>query len=248
MYNNDMRTLLKFLLLVIVVTILAGVAFAAYLGFVPGLSKYFGIAKPKDLGVTYSKQDYDTYLKKAGFTVETVKEPKNGKSIEFSGKSAVSQTFSQEEISGRLNYSQWKYMLISNTQIRINNDGTVEMSANLNTDKLTGFIQAVGGGSYSGEEIEKAKGILNKLPPNLPVYAKFTAEVKNNKADISVQALQIGHFTIPLDKIGGDAAVEAVTDHIFEIVPGFYAEQVSFSDGKMQFKGSAPNKVLVQTD
>ena len=238
----------KILFKLIILVIVAGILVLGYLGFIPGLSTLMGADKTKDLGIHYTKADYDSSLKKAGVTVEVMKNPggqiKN--SLAYSGKVAVKTDFTQEELSSRLNFAQWRYMPVSNTQLKINNDGTVEFSANILMDRLPGFVSYESMGKYTMADITKGMNFINLIKVNPPFYLKFKAEVGNNKLFVSIQEATIGKFNIPLTTVRADETVTSVFQSIISHIPNFYAQSAAFSEGKLHFEGTLPEKITVE--
>lgn len=237
-----MKTLLRIILILILIIVTA----LAYFGFVPYISTFFGSTTPINLGINYSQKDYDNFVTKAKTELTFVDQnPLPDKSVSFTGKIKLEDSFSAEDVSSRINYAKWKYMPVSNVQLRINKDNTVEFSANLLTNRLEGFAKEFAGTNYTNQQIETALNFIQKIAPNPPVYAKFTASVINNRSSVAVASLQIGRFNVPLEKFGGNAAVMMVVDKIIQSVPGFYAETATFANGTLNFKGTVPQKSIV---
>lgn len=243
-----MKKLFLFLLLLILVFVCAAVFILGYLGAIPGLAEVLGANKPRDLGVRYTRAEYDSYVRRA--TSEIVELPEAddpGKGILFTGQRPLKETFTQEEMSARLNYATWRYLPVSNSQIRIQDDGALEFSGNLRLDRLEGFILAIGGGDYAGFGLELSAPLARIVGSNPAVYIRAKASVTNNKSDISVEKIQLGRFGLPLDSVGDtNELVEALTDYLIGRVSGFGAKSVIFREGKMFFEGTVPEKILVR--
>jgi hypothetical protein len=241
--------LLKLLLLLIFVLLLGSVLTLGYFGFIPVLSSVFGSDKPRDLGIKYTKQQYTDYVAKTKEEITPIKEtvsPEN--SIVYSGKIDLKQSFTPEEISARLNYAVWKYMPVTNTQLRINPDGTVEFSGLVLYNRIEGFVAREGAGQYSIEDIKKGMDYIKLLNKDFPVYTKFKATVVNNKVNLDLKTIEVGRFSIPLGAVNASEAVTSVSQTIMEKVPGFYAKSVNFDNGKMNFEGSVPEKLSVESN
>lgn len=225
--------------------VITGVVFyIAYLGFVPGLSSLIGANNPRDLGVSYSQTDAFDYLDRAGTTVVGEMMADTTAKIQFTGTNEVKADFSQEEISAALNYFEWNNMPVKNTQLRINPDGTVEFSGNLQIDRIVGFL-ANTGLNVSQNEIEQAMKYVGYVKTNLPVYAKFAASVTKNQATVDMQSFQIGRINIPLEAYNVDKVITSATNIIISQVTGLNAESVTFSDRLMSFKGTVPTTMTV---
>lgn len=239
----------KFLRNFFILLILLGVGvvcYVAYLGFFPRFSSLLGSSKQRDLGIRFSENEYKAYEQKSKAIHVLVKEPVSAdKSIRFEGTNKVNDNFLPEEISAYLSMSPWKYMPLSDTQVQIDNDGNVQLSAYLRTDRLSGFVQAVGGATTSRADVENALSFVNKLGSNPPLYAKFKADVTENNLKVTLFSLQIGRFNIPLVKLHAEEGVNALGNFIMQNIPGFYAKSVTFSESKMHFEGNLPAKILV---
>jgi len=137
-------------------------------------------------------------------------------------------------------------MPVNNTQIRINNDGTVEFSGNVLMNRLPGFIAREGMGQYTINDVTKGLEFINMLKINSPVYTKFTANVVDNKLRVDIQKIEVGKFGVPLQKVGANQVATAVFNNIVSKAPGFYGKTVTFSHGQMIFEGSIPEKEFVE--
>lgn len=239
--------IVKFLLGFIALLIIGSISVAGYFGFVPILSQLMGADKPKDLGVVYSKKEYESFNNKVGNKIiETTENMEPAKSIEYSGKRDVNDNFSQEEISSRLNYGRWKYMPIGNVQTRINSDGTVEFSANVLMDRLPGFVAYEGMGKYTMADVTAGLDFIKMIKVNPPVYMKFNASITDNILQGSIQSLQVGKFNVPLEKLGINEVAHSVFKSIISKVPSFYAKSVTFSNGSMHYQGTIPESMKIE--
>jgi hypothetical protein len=241
--------LLKLLVLLILLVLIGGVLVLGYLGFIPVLSSVMGSDKPRDLGIKYTQQQYSDYITRANEQVTTVRgnvTPEN--SISYSGKVDLKQSFTPEEISARLDYSKWKYMPVTNTQLRINPDGSVEFSGTVLSDRIYGFVAREGAGQYSAADVKKGLDYVKLLGKNFPVYAKFKASINNNQLTESVEKIEVGRLSLPLKVVNADSVITSVSQTIMGRVPNFYAKSVTFTDGKMNFEGSVPEKVSVESN
>jgi len=218
-----------------------------YLGFIPFLSDFMGTGQTRNLGIKYNQQEYQTFINKAQTEIiELKKTVSPDESIIYDGKKDLNESFSQEEISARLNYSKWKYMPVNNVQVRINNNGVIEFSANLLVNRLPGFIARESMGKYTLINIAKGFAFINQLKTNPPIYIKFTASLSNNILNINVQKIEIGKFNLPLARFGTDQIVTIVFNNVVSKISGFYGKTVIFSKGQMIFQGTVPEKELVE--
>ncbi len=242
-----MKKILIFLLVLLLLTILIIVSVGGYYGFVPGVSAIFGSDKPKDLGVSYTESEFNTYNRKANFTLnEDTSGKLNEEGVVFSGQTEVKDNFTKEEVSARVNYSSWVYMPINNVQINFPSDNTIEFSANLLVDRLAGFINAVGL-QVSNEDIDEGLKYL-KITSNPTIYARAKVEVNDNIPSIHLDNLQVGRFNIPFENYDADSILESATRTIFASVPGFYAKSVSITPNGMMFEGTLPTNAVVEVN
>ncbi len=241
---------MKFLLFLISLLFLIFVGaflYLSYLGFVPVVSTVLGTDKPKNLGVGYSKKEFRSYVIKAGTQIIEMTDPTDAAhSIRYEGRKDLTESFTQEEISARLNYATWRYMPTTNTQVLIHDDGTIEFSGTVLMNRLDGFIARVGMGKYSRADVEKGLSYIGLLKVNPPIYAKAKASVTDNKPSISVENIQVGKFNVPLGTVHANEVVTAITQTIMSQVDGLYAKSVSFANGKMNFTGTVPERMTVE--
>lgn len=239
--------LVKLLFCFVLALTIGGFCLLVYLGFVPYVSTILGTDRPKNLGIGYSQKEFIAYVNKAGTKIIEMTEPADAAhSIRYSGKFDLKESFTQEEISARLNYALWKYMPVTNTQVKIHGDGTIEFSGTVIMNRLDGFIARVGMGRYSRLDVEKGLGYIGLLKINPPIYARGKASVTDNQPTISVEQIEVGKFSIPLGTVHANEVVTALTKTIISQVNGLYAKSVTFSDGKMNFEGTAPEKMFVR--
>ncbi|OGK11579.1 hypothetical protein A2954_01835 [Candidatus Roizmanbacteria bacterium RIFCSPLOWO2_01_FULL_37_12] len=241
--------IVKFFFSLLIIAIIGCVIYLGYLGFIPIVSNIMGANKPKDLGIKYTKENYDSYIQKGGTEIKYVKTGGNpADSVKLSGIKNVKDNFSQEDISARLNYSNWKYMPVKNTQVRINKGGTVEFSANVIMNRLPGFIAYTGLGKYSVEDVNKGLKYINLLKVDPPIYLKFKASVKHNLPDLEIQIIQVGKYILPLEKLGANQVITQAVENVFLKANGFHAMSAKFSDGQLIFDGTVPAVMEVESN
>jgi len=226
------------LLIVIGVIILISILVLGWLGFVPGLSTLLGADRPRDLGVKYTQADLQSLYAKSGVTRTVIPPGQTVKqSMTFTGSHAVKTSFTQEELSARLDADTWKYQIAKNPQIKINNDGTVEISGRLvtaNVDKVAEYYNL---DPSHREELAKA---LSAVKTNPSFYVKARPSVVNNQVSLVIEQSQIGRLPVP----GGLAEkydVAQIAEQMLRQVNGLFVNSASFADGKMSFDGSLPD-------
>ncbi len=161
---------------IIVIVALVG----GYFGFVPGVSVLFGSDKPKDLGVTYTDGDWRSGLAKAGWEIVELPEdtpPEEG--LLFSGQNPVDATFSERELTAFINPHTWVYYPMSDCQIRINDDATVELSGKLDTGRLQVYADMMD----MSDEYSGVMGILQKwyIFGNPTFYVRISGAIYNGE-------------------------------------------------------------------
>ena len=168
-----------------------------------------------------------------------------GESIVFKGRKDLDQIFSQAEISARLHYAVWPHQIIDNHQVRINADGTVELSGNLQMDRIQNLIdQQVG--ELDWNEVDYLN-YLQLIKANPPIYIKALPILNNNTLVMDVQELQVGRFTIDSQQHRVGELLAKVGNQLIDRVDGLDINNVIFSEGQMKFTGSVPAEMTVYT-
>jgi hypothetical protein len=236
---------MKKILMIILIIIIAGVLYLGYLGFIPVLASIFGTDKPRDLGVKYTQEDYKTADAKAMVKIETVETSLTAKEgLKCIGNKPVSNSFSGEELSAVANIhsGNWKYYPATDIQIKLNEDGSGALSALLHFERLPGYSQATG---MNYGAIEKVLGMLHLKPKPMPIYLVGKATVSNGMVDLKVSKAEIGRFGIPSsfpEKYS--KGVNSFFSQQVNAFPGFYVDSADFKGGKLNFKGTMPEKII----
>lgn len=235
---------LKIILIILAVIAVGIVMTLGYFGIIPGLNKVFGSDKPRDLGIKYSDADYKEIQAKTGTKQEEMAAnlaASNPTGIAYEGKTSFNTEISQEELTAAVNNQKWQYFAISNVQIRINRDGTAEMSGILNVDKLLGWANAFGVPQSLTE-----KGISYfKMFGNPPFYVKAGGKVKNNKFDINLQKAEIGRLPIPVSYFSTyKGQIDSFANDRMPYSPNVYIRSAEFSSGKLKIDADYPAKTL----
>jgi hypothetical protein len=206
---------------------------AGYFGFVPGVSGLFGSDKPIDLGVTYTRADYQSA---------------EAKSLQYEGSQPASVDLTEAEVSALINESPWPYGAFRDCQVKFNADGTAEFSGILETAKLEDYARARG---YSEQEISDALGIVDKftiVQKNMPFYFLGTGSVVDGVIDFDIQKFQLGKLGFPADQINGrKSEILNYAREGIKRLPGFSVKSFSISNGKIHFDGTLPKTVRRST-
>lgn len=181
------KKLLKFL--VIFVTIILAIVMS--LGFM-----FPGLLWAKDLGIRYTTADYESAIKKLAYVKDAVP---TGKSQDkytyvYGAVTGVDIKLTSEEITAFINTDRPSYYAVKNVQVRLNDDGTVDVSGKVDTDYvLNEFI----GGKYSKEEIAKNMPALGILPKFVNVSMNLKASISNNSSDGNINSASVQGTPIP---------------------------------------------------
>ena len=235
---------------------------ASSLGYIPGVSKWLGTDKPKDLGIRYTDADRASARAKSQLVyLELPEGTPVEESIVRMGSRPITTSWSSPEMTALLNDRPWRYWPIKNVQLRINNDGTAELSGIVNKEKFGNYAAAIGIPSTI------AKAAATFMPANLAFYVKAKTSLENNMVkDFDIQSVTYGRIIIPpsmilsynYNKIISSANAASPTDAFSSVVKyntkkesivsfindrlsqitGFYAKSAYFKDGKLNFDGT----------
>jgi hypothetical protein len=237
--------ILKILLVLIILFIFLPVLALGYFGFVPGLSDLMGANKPKDLGVKVTQEDITKTSQKIGVGLEQLPDTTSvTDSIKYEGKKDLTVTLDSLETTALANSRHWKYAPIDISQIRINPDGTAEISGVINKNAIFNYAAAVG---ITSSDIAKANDALKTIPTNPSFYIKGKVEITNNQVSLlDVNQVQIGRFSVPEGIIKNNQQyLGAAANQRMSTIPGFFAKSLSLENGQVKFEGTVPDKEMV---
>lgn len=188
----------KFLITILIIFLIflgISVSTLTYYGFMPGLSKVFGTSVAKDLNVAVT-------VDKGTESSKKMKLPQNIEDLKNliknpSAYKEVKTSLNSEEISSLLQISQNKDFPFCLVQIRINADNSVEASGYATPEKVANYLAKTGVTSNVVKEVFKYLQFSNYVP----VYAKATGTITNNKFDLNIQSFAVGKISVPQDKI-----------------------------------------------
>lgn len=251
------KFLLRILIPIIIILLILG-----YFGFVPVISDIMGTNKPKDLGVTFTEKDFESARSKTGVKYQTLTgDLKPEESLKYSGKRNVRMELSSSELTALIYERKWRYYPMKNWTVRINEDGTVETSGQILTNKLMDCLKAFGIsletslnelyikygviGSLQNPQIERFYSLLNQISrfikSNPSFYIKGKAEIKNNKITLlEIQSVYLGklNLTSTVNKYVGE--IKSFIEEIINNTPGLYVTSLTFQDMKLKFVGTLP--------
>jgi hypothetical protein len=234
-----MKKGLKITLITIGSILVLAILVLGYLGFVPGVSAIFGSNKPVNLGVKATAADLESANQKTGvqiikFSEQVAVEQSNT----YEGQKELTAQFTPQETSAMINNGKWKYSVITDSQVKVNDDGTVEFSAMVNLKNLP-YAQRARHMTEYQELMDKAKQKLNLLPGKVPVYVKGKLSVTNNQVDIDAEKVRIGKISIDPEMVSKEEVNSFVETRLTK-VPGLNVKSLTFENGKMNFDGTVP--------
>lgn len=200
-------------------------------------------AMPKDLGVRYTNADLDSVNNKLGINYGTLAASDDPKaSLKLTGTKSLDQEITQSEMTALLNQpsEQWKNYPVSDVQMKINADGSVEMTGKIIASRFEAYSEAT-------NMPDKYKNLINDkadlVPVNPSFYYKGDYEVKDNKLVGEMRELKIGPVQVPQDWVSDN------TDFINGFVEdrlnsaGMDIESAAFTEGKLDIKGTVPESI-----
>lgn len=251
----------KVFLVFVGIVLLALVIILSMMGYLP----FFGANKPRNLGIKYTDADFASARAKSQIEYAALlANTPDSESLQRTGTRAVAISLSSAEMSSLLNDRPWKYWPIKQVQLRINNDGTAELSGVLIKDRLRGYAAGI------GAPAQVAETVATFLPPNSTFYVKAKTSLAENKVgDFDIQSVYLGKMPIPvgtlLSDLGTDliksayaanavselskysdkkaAIIGFINDRLAQIT-GFNAKSAYFKDGQLFFDGNLSEKEL----
>jgi len=233
--------MLKLLFRLFLVLVAGILLTAGYLGLIPGLSSVMGADKPKDLGITYTEQDFQSILTKSGISQKTLPETSDVlQSAHYEGQHELTTSFTGQDLTALINASGWKYNHFSNVQIKFNSDGTTEISGNVNLDKLWTYV---GMNGVSQGDIAKAQQALSVIPSSPAFYAKGVVEAENNQVtNLNLDNLTIGRLSVPQSIIQPNQHyLGEMAEKEMNSISGFYVKSAKVENGQAAFEGTVPD-------
>lgn len=220
-----------------------------------------GVQTPKDLGISYTQEDFNSAMDKTGIELLALPEGSTGENAwKTEGSKDINISLTSEEITAMVNERPFKYWPVKDVQIRLNDDGTSEVSGVGIRDNIVGFAEIIG----VSEEVTSK--VVKLVPPSSSFYLKADASMKDNAvAKLDIQSFKIGHISIPvntllskndlIDKAYADAITDELEKYegkksilvewinsVFGNIEGFYAKSATVENSQIKFNGSVPEK------
>jgi len=238
------KLLARVLLLLLFASLAGVIIILGYLGFLGKFSKKFGVGEPLNLGVEYNALDLSIALKKVGVQVGQLS---LGDAmlidIKYSGQHPLEDTFSAAELTALANNSPWKYYPLSQIQIWLNFDNTVEISGFLIGDRLADYLKITG--EIDGT-VTKALVWLSLCKKNIPFYLKGQVSVENERVDLDLQKVILGNLAIPQKLIvENEWDIKSFIEKRIRFVNGLSIQSLLVNEGAVKFVGTLPDQEMV---
>jgi len=235
-------SLLKRLLTSLGTTLIVALLIMGYFGFVPGLSDIMGSNKPHDLGVRYTATDLDSVNAKLGLTYKVLPITALGAaSLSETGSKPVDTTITQEELTALINdhAAKWKYYPIEDAQVKINQNGAIELSGILLINRWEGYADSI---KLPNDVRSQARPLLNLALSNPSVYMRGTLSI-SGYPQLTIQEVRLGYFPVPENLVQSYGyAVEAFVDY----AANFYNLKIrtaTFSGGQLRVVAQLPQEI-----
>jgi hypothetical protein len=197
---------------------------------------------PKDLGVKYTKVDYESFVRKVG--LENIRISANGKiddnnyNYVLSGSKKVNAEITQEELTAYVNEGIPSNLALDKVQIRINKDGSLEGSGVVNFD----YIKSLAVKNNASVDFLK---IPIPLPEKANIYIKINASMTDNVPDITLCEGYLGTISVKsmISKENISMAEQALTTLLNNANPTLKINSIKFADGKAIVDGQMPEKI-----
>jgi hypothetical protein len=259
-----MKKVGKVILILLVVILIGIVSWLGSLGYIPGLAGIMGANKPKKLGVTYTESDFNSARTKSQIIYGMLPDSTPmEQSIQRVGKRQANISLTSAEATALLNNRPWKYWPVKDVQLKINDDGSAELSCVVIKEKLRGFAIANG---VPANAIDIG---LKFIPPDPAVYIKATtALIDNRVSQFDIQTVNLGKMSLPVDKLlafhlprfveptyaaslsdlwnykGKKEIIINFINERLSKIEGFFAKNANFKGGKLNFDGTLSEKEL----
>jgi hypothetical protein len=227
------------------VVIVIGLLILGYMGFIPGLSDLMGTNIPLDLNIKYTSKDYDSASAKLGVTITTLPpNPPLPASITIKNLKPVTTTLNSAELTAFANElaQRWKDSPLKSIQIRINNDGTLEVDGIILVERYDGFAKAA---KIPDSFTNKIKPVLSLIRVDPALYMKCTLAITEGKSSLDISKLKIANIEISAEDISqiettGTTYLDLISRPSRELI-----RNLSFKDGIAYIDGNLPNEIDV---
>ncbi len=230
--------------IIVTLLVLIGIAILglAYLGVVPVLSRY--LVHPVDLGIRPDPSLVTTFEAKHGMKNEL---PGGvvpaGREPTFTGSTSLDVTLSSSELTSILAF--WKgrnsALPIRDVQVRINDDGTGEVSGILEIKTALAVARSLG---YSDQDIARGQTYVQYVAGDLPFYVKGVGSVVNNQVTLAPSTFSLGRVNVPesITKLAALAVSDMIERRLTK-VGGIDIREFSLGQGQVHLVGRVPDTI-----
>jgi hypothetical protein len=205
--------------------IIVGILAIAYLGFIPFLSDVMGTNKAADLGVKYTAADSTSASDKFNTLMNT--------------PGGATVTLTDSELTALINdkASKSSNIPLDNTQVRINSDGTLDVTGNLDMGKLQAIASSNDISPSTKSLIETIASVV-KTDPSFS--AKTSLEVRNSELVPIINEMKLGNLALPQDQMAAQEAMleENIKDYMAS--SGLSFDTIQSSAGSLSITTKTP--------
>lgn len=242
-----MNFLSKLFSLLLVIVLLSTVFGLGFLGMIPPLSSALGADKPRDLRIEYDSIDLVNARLKSRVKTTSLGFPGYfEKTIQYSGQHFVDTSFTSQELTALANSSEWKYYPVSEVQIRINKDRSLEVSGLLKNSRLGNWLEATGSLDNLTAQILR---VLGEGRREIPFYLRVKIAIENYEPDLEFQKIEIGRLSLPAKIITqNQSQLESFVKERMDFVEGLAIKRLQVEGGELRFVGYLPDIERIAID
>lgn len=214
----------------------------------------FSFLGPKNLGVKYTQEDFESAILKTGMTItfdgksgqtleeykEAIKDQKlsiKDYNWEFSDYQEKTFTLTPQEATALLNNIAPNFWWFEDIQVNILPDGTMEGSSTVDVERLKNDLLS-----------DVADDIPITLPESINIYSKGRLSITDNAISAQPEEFKVGLVTLPEEYMTAESVdvMEEYFARIYTIVPGLEIKSLGTdSSGNFVFDGIIPQTVNV---
>jgi hypothetical protein len=159
--------------------------------------------------------------------------------LQYSGQKESKVDLNSSEVTAYLNASKWVYAPASKVQVKINPDGTGEISGLLNIRNLIAYVSL----TTPNSDIQKAIDQYH-IPNTTTFYAAGTVDVINNKVNLNIKSLEIARIPVPAKYLGENlTAVNNYATDRLNSIPNLMVRNLTLSNSQVHLDATVPAKV-----
>lgn len=182
-------------------------------GYWPALGQVLGLGMPRDLGVTFSDEDYTRAHEKLFGSGDPLH---------------VSDSFTDAEMSALLNSCTGSNCLLSNVQVRTDSDDRVMISGAIEKDKITEAL------SMNGLD-PALLSMFQYLPAEAPFYAEAEIYGQDDVLVLELTSAQLSGLGIPDDILREiNTELSQSLNEYLASLPGTQIQDIKVENGSLQ--------------